>query len=126
MNKKIEITNYFAVDDIGVVDDVLSKALDDDCSSIYKIGEIYCDREEYTKAIYWFRLSAAKDHASSQFIIGCMYEMGRGVSVDFKLAMKWYLKAQHNGSVDAAVSIDGLNNLVPGCCIDDRQESKYL
>jgi TPR repeat protein len=93
-----------------VEQNVLNKAQDGDGSSLYKIGEIYYEKSDYTKAIDWFRLGAAKDHSLSQFQIGYIYDNGQGLSADYNLAMEWYLKAHNNGNTDAA------NNI--GCLYD--------
>jgi TPR repeat protein len=85
--------------------DVLNKAQDGDGSSLFKIGQIYYEKEDYTKAVDCFRLGAAKDHATSQFKIGYMYNYGEGLSVDYMLAMEWYLKAHYNGNILSANNI---------------------
>jgi TPR repeat protein len=105
LNKEIEITNEFAVDDIPVKQHVLKKAQDGDGSAICRIGRIYYDRKEYTKAIGWFRLGVVKGLANAQFLVGLMYHQGEGVSVDYKLAMKWYIRAHNNGCIVAANNI---------------------
>jgi TPR repeat protein len=114
-----------AVDDIEVEQNVLNKAQDGDGSSLYKIGVIYYKKNVYTKAIDWFRLGAAKDHASSQCKIGYMYGHGQGLSVDYKLAMEWYLKAHHNGNIAATNNIGCLYGRAQGVARDYKLALKW-
>lgn len=48
---------------------------------------------------------AARGNVSAQYILGEMYEEGRGVEANDAKAIEWYQKAQRNGHQDAAVRI---------------------
>jgi TPR repeat protein len=115
-----------SVDDIEVEQNVLNKAQDGDGSSLFKIGQIYYDKSDYTKAIDWFRLGAAKDNPSSQFQIGSMYDHGQDLPVDYKLAMEWYLKAYHNGSIAATNNIGCLYGNAQGVARDYKLALKWF
>ena len=48
---------------------------------------------------------AASGNVSAQYILGEMYEEGRGVKQNLVTAIEWYKKAQGNGHKDAATRI---------------------
>ena len=61
----------------------------DDAMDAYQKGN-------YAKAIELLRPLAAKGDAVAQFNLGLMYENGKGVTQDYKEAVKWYrLSAKH-------------------------------
>lgn len=70
-------------------------------SAEYYIGMLYyngieckcCNNEEdREKAIDWFKKASAKNHTTSQFRLGEIYQ-----NRDFNKGMKWYIKASSNG-----------------------------
>jgi uncharacterized protein len=53
------------------------------------------DRGDYTTAIRLWRPLADQGVAQAQFLLGTMYENGKGVAQDYREAMKWYRLAAH-------------------------------
>lgn len=58
--------------------------------SHYKYGEGV--RQDYSKAIFWFKKSTDQGNAQGQFELGNLYFNGQGVNQDYKKAMYWYKK----------------------------------
>jgi len=46
--------------------------------------------------------AAREGHAKAQYLLGTLYERGRGVPRDSKKAIHWYRQAVNNGNMDAA------------------------
>ena len=49
-------------------------------------------------AVEWIRKAAEQDHVSAQFMLGALYEKGRGLIQDYGLAHDWYLRAARKGN----------------------------
>lgn len=47
--------------------------------------------------------AAETGHATSQILLGLMYDQGKGVKADFSLAEKWYSKAENGGETARAL-----------------------
>lgn len=58
-------------------------------------------RRDYATAFAEFSITAGKDDAFSQNVLGTMYAQGHGVERNYKLAMDWFFKAQTLGSAEA-------------------------
>lgn len=67
----------------------------------YKQGEVLFNRKEYKKAYSLLLDAANQGHSGSQFLIGKMYMLGNGVTLDYIEAMKWYTKAANSGYAPA-------------------------
>jgi TPR repeat protein len=93
----------------------MQKARENDPETLYKIGDIYFKKREYTKAFAWFHKAALQNYPQAQAQVGYMYRDGEGISQDDQQAMDWYLKAANNGSTDAMFSIGTMYRL--GYCI---------
>lgn len=52
-------------------------------------------------ATEWLRQAAEQNHARAQFVIGVLYEKGRGVIQDYKEAMIWFRRAAEQGDPQA-------------------------
>ena len=69
------------------------------------LGLIYADGKEvpqnYTKAAYWFRLSANQGNAIAQLLLGLFYEKGQGVPQNAAKAKYWYRLAANQGNAQA-------------------------
>ena len=66
-------------------------------------------RQDYAKAVQWYRKAAGQGNAVAQYNLGLMYEEGQGVSKNRKVAKEWYKKACANGeqqSCDAYRTLD--------------------
>lgn len=59
----------------------------------YREGEKLFDNKEYNKAYTILIEAAKKGHPGAQFLIGKMYMLGYGVSIDYTEAMNWYMKS---------------------------------
>jgi TPR repeat protein len=91
-----------------------------DFKALSKIGEVYYDKQEYVKAMAYYRTGAYNDNAHSQYRLGFMYSSGIGVSVDNTSAMEWYLRAHNNGHLDATNNIGTMYKLGVGVPKDDE------
>lgn len=49
-------------------------------------------------AVEWIRKAAEQSHVSAQFMLGALYEKGRGLIQDYGLAHDWYLRAARQGN----------------------------
>jgi len=49
------------------------------------------------KAVRWYRKSADQGNASAQYLLGVMYDGGRGVTENHSEAVRWYRKAADQG-----------------------------
>lgn len=57
---------------------------------------------DYPQAALWMERAAKQGHAKAQYLLGTLYERGRGVLPDNDKAIYWYKKAVNNGNMDAA------------------------
>lgn len=74
------------------------KALGD---SYHRQGPLHDDR----KAVEWYRRSAAQGHAPALYMLGGMYEGGRGVPQDYGKAMESYREAADQGFASAQACV---------------------
>ncbi len=57
-------------------------------------------RQDYEKALYWYRKSANQNNSEGQLQLGILYYDGNGVRQDYKKAIYWYQKsANQNNSI---------------------------
>lgn len=84
------------------------------CSLAIAASWVYADTDhaiaEFKKSNYQTALNelkplAEQGDAKAQLYLGGMYDRGEGVTQDFKLAAKWYLKAANQGSNEAQYSL---------------------
>ncbi len=70
--------------------------------------------QSFANAVKWFKRAAHSDLADAQYVLGCLYELGRGVSQDRIRARQWYEKSMANE--DKAVKIISVcsKNLING------------
>ena len=59
----------------------------------------------YAAAIEWVRNGAEQGYADLQFIIGAMYELGRGIEQNDAKAITWYRRAARQGHKDAEYAL---------------------
>ncbi len=55
-------------------------------------------RQDKSEAVKWYRKAAEQGHATAQYNLGCMYNLGEGVREDDSEAVKWYRKAAEQGN----------------------------
>lgn len=68
----------------------------------YQLGEYYLyNREQYSKALYWFHKAAEQEYAWAQYMIGVIFEKFYYAKNWQGKAMWWYKKAAENGDKDA-------------------------
>ena len=56
------------------------------------------------------KVEAEKGNADSQYNLGSMYEFGRGASINYKEAIRWYKKAALQGDAIAQFKLGSLNS----------------
>ncbi len=49
--------------------------------------------QDYKTALRWYRKAARQGDAEAQFILGTIYQDGKGVAQNYKTALRWYRKA---------------------------------
>ncbi|NEX21015.1 sel1 repeat family protein [Thiorhodococcus mannitoliphagus] len=52
-------------------------------------------------AITWIRKAADQNYIPAQRVLGALYEKGRGLIQDYKLANEWYMRAAEQGDAHA-------------------------
>jgi TPR repeat protein len=62
-------------------------------------------RGDYTTAYRLFKPMALQGIPEAQFILGLMYDNGRGVPQDYAMAVKWYRKAAEQGVAKAQFNL---------------------
>ena len=65
--------------------------------------------QDYDKAFYWFKKSAAQGYAPGEFDLGQCYKDGKGVAKDLKKARLWLQKAAKQGNDGARAALADLN-----------------
>lgn len=63
---------------------------------------------DYVSAIRWLRSSASQHFAPAEFLLGYIYECGRGVPLDYSKAAENYLAAALHGDAGAENNLGGL------------------
>jgi TPR repeat protein len=53
--------------------------------------------QDYVEAVKWYRKAAEQGDANGQVMLGLMYDLGRGVSLNPAEAVKWYTMAAEQG-----------------------------
>ena len=62
-------------------------------------------KQDYTKAVSYFRIAATQGHADAQNYLGLCYADGLGVNEDDVEAVKWFRKAAEQGEVTAQYNL---------------------
>lgn len=57
------------------------------------------------KAAFWFEQAAIQGNAYAERMLGDLYEQGRGVPANQKLAFDWRIKAARRGELDAQLAV---------------------
>ena len=50
-------------------------------------------RQDYVRAIYWFRRAAEQGNSGAEFMLGAIYRYGQGVEQNYEQAVYWYRRA---------------------------------
>lgn len=70
-----------------------------DAEAQYQEGEKYYNKNDYKRAVKWYRKAAEQGLAEAQSKLGDMYYDGQGVAQDYEEAVKWYRKAMEQGLI---------------------------
>lgn len=82
-------------------------------------------KEDYAKALKYWRLQAERGDAYSQFSIGVMYSNGEGVIQDNAKAIYWYRKAAENGEIEAQLVLGDIYRDGSGVKQDKKEAAKW-
>ena len=78
-----------------------------DC--MFNLGWIYHDglgvKQDYGKALYWFKKAACYNHAGALFNISAIYTHGEGVPVDYAEALIWLKRAAEQNMPNALYNL---------------------
>ena len=75
-------------------------------------------KQDYAKAMIWFRRAADSGCATAQFNVGGLYFEGNGVEKDLRAATMWYKKAAEQRNELALVQLGWINQKGLGVEID--------
>jgi TPR repeat protein len=71
----------------------------------YKNGLEGIVQPDPVQAMKWYRMAADQNDATGLYLVGRMYEEGRGVPASTEEAKKWYLTAAQKGSPQARAAL---------------------
>ncbi len=94
--------------------------------SQFKIGEIYYDKREYSKALEWFIKASNSNWKNTEFHlkVGTMYFNGEGTKKDYKKAYDYFNKAKID-SISASYYLEYLYESGLGVEKDTTKAKKY-
>lgn len=77
------------------INKIKAKAKTGNIESQFYLGKYYSDERfrDDEEAFYWLKLAADQGHQISQMFVGYSYEIGEGVSLNIKQALKYYKMA---------------------------------
>ena len=88
-------------DDVPDLQKTLQSARQGNAAAQFNLGLMYDSgrgvRQDYTKAVQWYRKAAEQGNVEAQHNLGAVYVNGQGVHQDHKIAKEWYKKACDNG-----------------------------
>jgi TPR repeat protein len=87
----------------------------------YQDGVAANKRGDYGGAVAVFRPLAESGHADSQYSLGAMYRVGRGVPADFVESAKWYRLAANQGHAVAQSQLGMMYEVGEGVAQDYRE-----
>lgn len=86
------------------------------------IGGDYFRKEQYAQALAPLKEKAGQGHVEAQYIVGWMYQLGKGVAMDTQAAVDWYQKAADKGHLSAQnnlcaafLDLKKFNDALPWC-----------
>jgi uncharacterized protein len=89
-------------------------------------GDDAYERGDYATAVRLWRPLAERGNPEAQFILGQMYNTGRGVSQDHAEAVKWYRRAAEQGDVLAQAVLGAMYGGEEGVPADYVQSYMWL
>ena len=72
-------------------------------------GDVAVERQDYAKAVEWYRKAADQNEPAAQYSLGLMYDQGTGVQRNLSEATRWYRLAAKNGDPDAKAYLRAQN-----------------
>ena len=78
------------------------------------------NKGSYAAALPGFRAAAVRGDATAQFYLGFIYQTGRGVPIDDRMAVFWYEKAAEQGDPAAQTNLGFMYSNGRGVAQDDR------
>lgn len=69
-------------------------------------------------AVRWYLYAAGKHLAESQYNLGEMYRMGKGIKINYSEAMNWYKRAAQQGITQAQYKLGNMYRLGQGLMRD--------
>ena len=76
---------------------------------------------DYKKAFEIFKLLALQGNANAQFIVGTMFQDGRGISQNHSTAATWFRKAAQQGMAEAQFNLGYMYSEGKGVSQDHRK-----
>lgn len=97
-------------------DEIAKSALEGNDNAQNKIGTYFHNgdaveyglKQDYTKALYWYKKSSEQGNHYSPFNIGLLYEYGLGVKENDEEAFKWYKLSAERGLASAQRKIGSM------------------
>ena len=83
-------------------------------------------KQDYAKALGWFRKAADRGNAKAQNVIGGMYYSGKGVTQDYQKAMKWFRKAADQGYAESQHNVGAMYQNGQGVTKDSAEAIRWL
>lgn len=88
-------------DDVPDLQKTLQSAKQGNADAQFNLGLMYDSgrgvRQDYTKAVQWYRKAAEQGNAKAQYNLGLMYANGKGARQNLVIAKEWFGKACDNG-----------------------------
>ncbi len=106
--KKVGIVAAIAAIIVGGVTFAVHSLTSSSNESIAKqvsLAKMYYDKEDYSKAVELFKLTAEQGNAEAQNGLGHCYCEGLGVKQDYAEAVKWFKKAAEQGYAKAQTNL---------------------
>ena len=86
--KKIYTQIFNEIESLAEREDIIAQVV---LGNMYRLG--HGVRQDYSKAVEWYKKAAERGYADAQCNLGYMYDRGHGVEQDFAKAVEWYRKA---------------------------------
>ena len=84
------------------------------------------EEDSWSNVFKFQKKMAAMGNVKAQYILGEMYEEGRGVKEDQDKAISWYTKAQKNGHKKAASSIERIKDKIRQAKLEAKKVIKKI
>lgn len=91
----------------------------------YEDGTTAFEKGDYETALREFKALAKQNDSRGQYGLGLMYDMGTGVSMDFKKAVKWYHLAAKQGNANAQNNLATMYEEGEGVKRDSNEAAKW-